>query len=493
MNESFTDEDRELLFRALLQLYRRIAGLVTALKRCADYDAHPVLGDQRKNEDNVDQLLTRAAAEGWQTYFAFCTLANRYPKAEAKAAARELFKSDVRREAFELVETLNELRVEEAVLARCYSAAKPDFADPPPRPKEAKVTPYYVAHAICMAQEAAVGKPILRSFASELMAALPEDRRRPLLEWWGAAKGRIGLEGSLEGGKAGSGVGRPQERYSVMVELRDVDASPASRGERAWRPQAWLYRHHTGRFDPLDDDAGLDVRDAQPPLTVDTIASYLAALRSRLSSERVPRDRVMFEFFVSMKSLNCGHDRWSICLDLDLEIDVALGYEYPVVVRNLRDDASRVRERCETLAVSPPLSDGTALSQAVVTRGLGGKPTDAFKEFERLSHVLCLLVEGPFPEGEDFRKFACVGGAVVAGVPLIIWAREPAAAEALRARAAKILEGPVSALPEKFRELRYAADSEGAGPEMEFARHLTLFFEFGDHWLPGNDKLTGPE
>jgi hypothetical protein len=470
MPDAFKPVEEEKLLNFVLAFYSESDLTLTLAKLGYDVNTEGVFGQGRSKRDNFNALRQAAIRNDWGTLFAFCVVANLFHKREAEQLAESLF-SSMELEGFRLYETLEYLDVKAELLAKAYQEVKPDMwaSALPPKAAESRMS---VALSICRAEEAARDKPILYEFTREVARSLDDGGRKRLGEWWETAKLRHGLQGDLTQSK---GEVSREERYSVIVELREAGSGTAQ--PRSWMRQSWLYRHHTAKFEPLDTN--------NAPATLATIPAYLSEIRDQLGRQHVPVERVTFEFFVSRPSLNCGADQWLVPIDVGIES--ALGHEHPVVIRYLdRKHATRdkVRERWQRLLAIPSLVGAAAV--AVVTRGHGGEPNEIYQQFNTSPDMLCLVVDGPFPDPPDFKKYACVAAALAAGVPLIIWAREAEAADALKTQVAEILAGPPVLLPDNVRKVRRDL-------EKKLGKHVTLFFEFGDHWLPESEPLTVPK
>ncbi len=473
MPDAFNSVDEERLRKFTFKFYNE-SDLVRALEKVGyNVMADAKVSEKEAKESHYVALRNAAIRNDWGVLFAFCVLADRSRERDAEKLAGSLF-SAVEMEGFRLFELFEFLDVKEGLLAAAYRESKPDtwLSALPPEAAESRMS---ISLSICRAQAAAQNKPVLLAFARAVSRSLDEGGMNRLKDWWTLAKQRHGLQGDLT---QIANDANYQERYSVIVELREIGTGETQ--NRRWTRQAWLYRHHTEKFDPLDADT--------TPATLETIPVYLSDIRNQLAQQHVPLARVTFEFFVSRPSLNCCADQWQIPIDPYLGIENALGGEHAVVIRDLdRRPATQdlVRARWQRLLAKQSLAGADAVD-AVIMHGGGGTPNAVYQQFRASSELLCLVVDGPFLEPPDFKKYACVGAALAAGVPLMLWAREPGAAEALKTRAAEILAGPPVSLPDAVQKVRQDL-------EQELGRHVTLFFEFGDHWLPRNEPLTVPK
>ncbi|QEH32486.1 hypothetical protein OJF2_09630 [Aquisphaera giovannonii] len=383
------------------------------------------------------------------------------------------------REGIRLAERLDELGVDAAAAADCYDRALTALSYRACRPPGAKPTLLLVAHAVVAAQEACSSdrpgpgddRPLQRFLRH--LAARGEAIASGLEELHETLAARCGWDGGLR-----EDAGRDGDRYSVVVELKDGAAwSP---GTPYWSRRAWLYRHGAGTWARLDDE--LEDRTE----TAATMPGYLSAICdrvARLTGHDVSQELIPFEIFLPRSRLGHGIDEWQV--SVMGEFLVELGYQTPVVVRSLESGEAR---KAKLAARWKGLRDARSwhAERHLAFKERGGDPTAHLKEFLARRDLQCVVLKQPLPPDADpAREFPCVLAAIAAGVPAILWARDPSVVPRLSEEVSRWAEGPPRRLPELVHQLRQAAD-EGGDPRCR----ITLFFENGDYALPPEHQAS---
>jgi hypothetical protein len=429
------------------------------------------------NRERYFSLLDLANRHRWCKLLAFCVLSDFYDDGLAGSLLTEY-----ERAGLQLFRILEDQRVPTDEVVRCYFDAKPADWDFSP-PEKAAAGRMFAAYSIAKSQEHAAQSRPLCDFTQGIAACFNKDGNhgglRSLGAWWErtARDLRLGDDNLIVPAARG------RERYSVIVEIRETDTSTPQKPR--WMRRAWVFTHGAQRFDELDSD---DLGKTETP---ETISAYLSGLRERLARRRIPADAVLFEFFVSRTSLSLAIDQWTI--QVDDEIQSEIGYESPVVIRDLDrklPTRDKVKPRWERLSQVDHLtvSDGSNDEpHTVLEAAPGGDLNDLYKRFDRSTHLLCLLLTEPFVQRDDIQRLPCLKAALAAGVPMIIWVRCRCAVAALVTSAQQWFCKPPSTLPQRihdFRRTRPQADLNHLG------RHVTLLLEDGDHWFPDDDPLA---
>jgi vWA-MoxR associated protein C-terminal domain len=423
-----------------------------------------------------------AGREGWSELLVVCAIAFHRARPDADEISRLLL-SEYGCAAVELAVILANDSLTDSFVRQCYYDSTKDFLAA--RPAQTDIGKTYAAYSILLAEESAKGASPLKNFLRLIAAKLKGDDRRQLESWWQRTAAQLQIP-------AASPIvaTQVQDVYSLIVVLREADES--TREKPKWLPKAWLHKHNTTRHDPIDVDTRLDGE------TRETIRTYLEKVRRIVVSRVSDPGNVVFEFFVPLTSLMLDIDQWEILVD-PLIPPGPLGFENPVLIRYLHfdDEAAKernvkVRKRWEKLRAARRLTNDVQahvwFSDSVLVpdddRGL----REMRDKLERKSDLQCLIFPRPIGGTDDIAQHGWLLASIVAGLPIIVWARHADAAAKLSSEALTLFSEPPCLAPWRVHELR-----RGKSP---LARHLSLFFENGDCALPAaaqdsNNPLTG--
>jgi vWA-MoxR associated protein C-terminal domain len=474
--DPLSEAQRGQLLEFLTSRYPSLTELQSALKKI-DYSYEGLWVSVRSPRENLNCLIDDARNKGWDKLLAFCTLYPRSNQRETKGLLETIL-SPHERAGIKLLGVLDDPCLEERALVECYNNSLGTWSDPPKLPPGVNETRTYIAYAIMAVQDATASdassdgeKPLLR-FLQNVIAieTVTQELKQDIIRLWDYLAASLKLTGELKAERGGN------ERYSVVVELRDsVESTPQM---PAWSRKAWLYRHLARRFERIDDH----LPDAIENIT--TMPDYLNALRDRLA-RRVELETVVFEFFLTRKSLAHAIDQWNIMIDD--AIPVEFGFENPVVVRSIDRKApsrGKLKSRWEQLCVAPSLSNPLEVDR----RSRDGDPASLYREFDLRPKLQCLLLETHFGPENNLDEFPCLRAAIAAGLPVIIWARDEAVVQCLVDQLAGWLCEPPRKLPKLVHALRRKCPPKDA---CHLGRHVTLFFENADYGLPENTLASG--
>lgn len=477
VRDSLDSREQDALLDFLVEHYRGPTDLDDTLGRVG-YSHHKRWVDALDFPDNLRRLIAAAHRDGWDRLLAFCTLYDRWTRPGVPQRAAALL-TNWEREGLRLLTELNQLSLDDASVVRCYHGALTPQSFRQMAPPGAGESLVHVAYSIVAAQDAASSdppspgddRPLLRFLQrlAGLPGAGPQAETR-VAQLWPQLAAALALPGQFQVERGAD------EEYSVIVELRD--GSEWTAGRPIWTRRAWLYHHRAGKYERLDDH--LEGRTETPA----SMPEYLNALRKRLGDWRVGPGGILFEIFLSRRSLNQAIDQWPLLLDE--EIPSEFGFENPVALRavdrrpDLRDKLARRWARLHA-------AESLDRDQAVALGSRGGLPREHYQAFERKPELQCLVLETPLGMDGNPEEFPCLHAAITAGLPVILWVRAEAALGSLPAQLGHWTATPPRTLPRLVYELRRACPVED--PD-HLGRHLTLFFENGDHWLPDDHQAT---
>lgn len=409
---------------------------------------------------NFRRLIAQAAQEEWGRLLAFATLA---VKSEAARKPWSLL-SEHERAGMSLLPLLRGLDTQ--VVAECYHLTRPAHA----RAYDGPLTWLVIAYLVMAAEEAAPARQSLLKFLEALAGRSSPPIRQQLSAWWGRIRGRLGLRGELHDPGALCPPSLPQT-YAVLVELRDTNHSTPALP--SWHCRTWLYSDAVGRVDTLEGQTRTE--------TLATISDYLTRLRDRLARRRLSLEQVRFEFFVSPRHLCRSFDQLPVLLE---GIEVELGYKNPVVIRALRGAESclNLEKRWARLRTKQSL----LLDVEVLPTSTGGDPRVLYRQFDAVPDLQGLLLTVPFRGHDDLSQLACIPAALAAGIPILLWGRHETAPAQLTNTVKHWLARPPCELPQLVYALRKSCP-EGSADHL--GRHVTLFFENANYWLPADDPL----
>ncbi|KOX10410.1 hypothetical protein ADK66_09800 [Micromonospora sp. NRRL B-16802] len=271
---------------------------------------------------------------------------------------------------------------------------------------------------------------------------------------------------------------------SYFVVLLDADGIDASR----YLFEAWLVTPgDPGRlpwhWERVPDGPGDRFRLEQIQLKIDEALTELA---NRSTAEI---GQLTVEFIVPRPLLDYEFDRWQVAAP---GLYTALGVHYPVVVRDLtrmRNSLMRPRWRTRHRRLR---EQGSAVQARAVAFERLTEPYVAQHLHARLlgndDYPVCLVL---FVSGAERHIQAAIGAAVTAGLPVVLWCRDRAAASRFDSYIPEVLMArSVANLRELVWELRRDAGSEGGSSE-HLGLHLTLLWDEIDR-VPPADALSAP-
>jgi hypothetical protein len=331
-------------------------------------------------------------------------------------------------------------------------------------------------------------RPPLMGFFDDILALISGSTRRDIRQLAESVSRRMGVRTPAITGHAAPPRGKypDQLRRAYFVVLIDTDAIDNSRYLfKAWLV-TWQHRRNgeTGwNWEP--------VARPQERFRWEQIEAEIDEVLARLARRNATIGDLMVEFIVSRPLLDREYDRWLVAAP---GVRNALGVHYPVVVRDLpRMRNSLIRSpwhaRCRGLREQGQHVRANAVAYERLTH-----PYEAEHLHARLlrdaTYPMCLVL---FVSAEEAAKHVqvAVGAAVTAGLPVVVWCRDRAAASRFDSFMPEVLMArSVSNLPELVWELRRDAASEGGSPE-HLGLHLTLLWDISDR-VPPDYALSEP-
>lgn len=438
------------------------ARLITCLRQLGrdhtDLESWKADASQRLN---FRRLIAEAAQDEWGRLLAFATLA---VKSAGVRKPRSLL-SEHERAGISLLSLLRGLATQ--VVAECYHLTRPVHA----RAYDGPLTRMVIAYLVLTAEEAAPARQPLLKFLEALADRSGPPIRQRLSAWWVQMRSRLGLRGELRDLGVLCPPSQPQT-YAVLVELRDTNHSTPALP--CWHCRTWLYSDAACRLDPLEGQTRTE--------TLATITTYLTRLREQLARRRLSLEQMRFEFFVSPRHFCRSFDQLPVLLE---GIEVELGYQNPVVIRALRGAESclNLEKRWARLRAKQSL----LLDVEVLPTSTGGDPRVLYRQFEAVPDLQGLLLTVPFRGHDDLSQLACIPAALAAGIPILLWGRHETAPAQLTNTVKHWLAQPPCQLPQLVYALRKSCP-EGSAEHL--GRHVTLFFENANYWLPADDPLS---
>jgi hypothetical protein len=169
-----------------------------------------------------------------------------------------------------------------------------------------------------------------------------------------------------------------------------------------------------------------------------------------------------------------------------------IGVDYPVVVRDLprmRNRLFHARWRRRCLPLHEPDRGMPAGSVRIVQFGPDEDEDDYADLLRDPDRPICLVVRG---EHVVERLASRLSGWLSAGVPVVVWCRDPRASSRFDAKLPELLiDGGVHLLPAGVRQLR--RDASGLGfPASHVGMHITLLWDEERRRPPDGDRLVPP-
>jgi vWA-MoxR associated protein C-terminal domain/SIR2-like domain len=404
---------------------------------------------------------------------------------EANPGAEHLDVANVAAELIPLVADLETrltgLVPEPEVTAPAYNACRPTGWPPfPPAGDGAMLLRTAVARLAAAPRQGSGAYPLL-SFVATIAAQ--STSHAAILDAWvsGAvdALGRSAPERArLRATLVEPGTAPAQDPYVLVRILEIVDA-------KSWSVQAWLFTSTTDQPQALFEN-----ERSYAPTESERLVSDLL---SELSSRAVDENQAIVAFLLPRGLLNQEIDRWRPALELSQE--PTLGSVYAVTVRPLeRTQAARARQYVQRQwnslkDVAPnPLQfanleseDAPAPPAAVwITPDVPGGP-GLIQRLRRwgITHAVLTGPPGASPGG----MAALFDNVLQAGVPVVVWIREPAGLSADDVR--DLVKGPpLLDLPHRLRATRGREEERN---ESGLGSRLALLWDAADYTPPDHD------
>lgn len=403
--------------------------------------------------EKVRRLIEDAYGDGWDRLLAFCVFADRWTRRGVPTRARAVLRQH-EMDGVQLFIELNQGVSSPEEIVDCYHKALDSLTHRPSSPPRSKETVCYVAYAVAAAQDAAASGPAdLRGKGplARFQGLLAAPRRSPPAE---------------------------AERF-VFVELQESMDATISKPQ--WNCKAWLYEQ---RGDDKSCERLEGERDKYEEATLDpgAMPAYLEHLRRLLAKRRIGPDGVPFEFFMSRTRLPHAIDQWPVrYMGLG---ELTFGSVNPVVLRIVdrveeiyKDELRQNLEQCwQRFSTARTLRDA-----CVVPHPRGGDFVHIFGMLTQPRAGGVRLQTHVPPDDHPEREFPCIKVAFAVGLPVVLWARQEAAASALETQLDAWANCEPQSLPQLVHELRQAAKHD-----LHLGRHVSLVYENAEHRLPEN-------
>jgi hypothetical protein len=330
----------------------------------------------------------------------------------------------------------------------------------------------------------------------ERLARQVEDAgvRTQLQQWVDTASGDLGIEPALYRRlqrEATEQVPGGDERPYLLVQLK-----PSALNHEVDEPerlqlyvQAWL----------VDERGELDLRFNQDEVstieggTVEAVGSALDQWLERVT-DLIPEamSRLVFEFFLPRELLCYPVDQWSIVADDQIGMEIKLGEQFPVVVREVdrlgnrkaRHHWRRKWEHAQAFGSCPGCG---AMHWVDDTQVLDRKRF--YLELLHAEHRTCVGLPYLPPDAPERRDLLLV--TLSAGIPIALWLRRRIEdmGQLRRDVDAELTRAGLTRLPEFVLRQRVEAGSE----DHHAGSHLALLWDNPDRLPPVPPELSAPE
>lgn len=218
------------------------------------------------------------------------------------------------------------------------------------------------------------------------------------------------------------------------------------------------------------------------PRGEDGLAECFESIRKELENEGCYRPDLLFEFVVPIDALHHRFDQWKTLFGATRR-KVSFGFTHPLVVRiDTHAGEADVKDRwVQNDGVSLTDAANQALATQHVVTVAQPPVDDPFEDYMANRDLMCVVATSPLESQQQIEDAACPLAASDAGIPIIVWARCPNAAESLEQVITQSFSGnPRSVWRDVWRSIR-----QRSGPTQE---HFTLIME-QDYFLNHDKQL----
>lgn len=428
-------------------------------------------GNKAAVRDNYQRLIDAFDSAEELPLLAFAAVCA-HPSNERSGAIRENFLGAIQSDGVELFEILNDARIKDDWVIEAYHPVQRAVLEQRKtwtshRPGMQKLTKLLAIYEVVTNAESH-GQDFITPFVQAIVS------RGNLQEHDTDDMESVLSKLLRKAGLASAQLAIPSPNQPAIEHvLIHVEESLSPSAKPRWNVAA----HHW-----LSNGAQHLLLETPSAITEAEIPNYLSQLRSVLDEGGLNVDHVMMHFFVPLDMLAKPIDQWTF--PIAPGENYPCGAEYRVVVR-LSDvidgRLERLKSRWQHLKEADQFQDAKHFLYLERQRDF----KRAYKDFRDLHQLQCVLVDAAISAEEDLKAIHCLAAAFCAGIPVVIWGRDPATVGELRQVAKTWCSVPRSQWPDQVWKCRSQAVENPAS----LGNHVTLMFEDPDRTLPAKTRL----